>query len=53
MADHTRQDVDTLVRLMHQSMKSAELEYRELREASKALGRAETASEPTSDRAAA
>ncbi len=33
MADHTRGDVDTLVRLMRQAMQSADLEFRSYREA--------------------
>lgn len=33
MADHTREDVNLLVRLMQQAMRSADLEYRSYREA--------------------
>lgn len=33
MADHTRKDVDVLVKLMHQAMRSADLEFRSYREA--------------------
>ena len=33
MADHSREDVDMLVRLMQQAMRTADLEYRSYREA--------------------
>lgn len=38
MADHTREDVNLLVKLMQQAMRSADLEYRSYREAEATFG---------------
>lgn len=47
MADHTREDVDTLVRMMLQAMRSADLEFRSYREAEQAQGAAFAGTEQT------
>lgn len=54
MADHTREDVDRLVRLMHRAMKLADMEFRVIRENNPSLRvAAETPAGLDEDRAAA